>query len=79
MEKILNKQTAKVGERYACPWGWIQVTRIIRLTEEEACEACLLYLDRYEGIDNLGHTVSAALPDSNKDDAAKQEINNEEE
>ena len=41
----LEKANAKVGACYQMPGGYLQVTEIIRYTEEEARERDLYYLD----------------------------------
>ena len=46
----LNKENAVVGGCYRFPGGYIQVTRVYRLTEEEAQEQQLYHLDRAEYI-----------------------------
>ena len=60
----LNVETAHAGNFYAYPGGWVLLTRVYRLTEQEAAENALLFLDRWEGIDQAGRTVGAAFPDS---------------
>ena len=42
----LTKENAMVGACYRHPGGYIEVTRVYRLTEEEAREHELWYLDR---------------------------------
>lgn len=46
----LTKENAMVGACYFAPGGYIEVTRVYRLTEEEAREFELWYLDRADYI-----------------------------
>lgn len=46
----LNKQNAIVGACYRFPGGYIELTRLYRLSEEEALEKDLYHLDRVEYI-----------------------------
>ena len=62
----LSKQTAHTGNFYAWPGGWLKLTRIYRLTEQEANDRALLYLDHWEGIDHNGMTHGAAFHDGDK-------------
>ncbi|WP_143382707.1 MULTISPECIES: hypothetical protein [unclassified Flavonifractor] len=59
----LTKESARVGRLYSWPGGWIRLTRVYRLTEQEANENALLYLDRWEGVDHTGMTHGAAFHD----------------
>ena len=63
---VLTKSTAQVGRIYQWPGGWVRLTRIIRLTEQEANKNALLYLDHWEGIDHNGMFQGAAFPDGDK-------------
>lgn len=62
----LTKRNAHKGGVYAWPGGWIKLTRVYRLTEQEANDNALLYLDRWEGIDHNGTTHSAAFHDGDQ-------------
>lgn len=62
----LTKKSAAVGHAYAWPGGWVKLTRIYRLTEQEANDNALLYLDRWEGIDHNGMTHGAAFSDGDQ-------------
>nr|DAI48781.1 MAG TPA: hypothetical protein [Caudoviricetes sp.] len=59
----LSIETAHAGNFYAYPGGWVLLSRVYRLTEQEAAENALLFLDRWEGIDQAGRTVGAAFSD----------------
>lgn len=65
LEKLpaLTKQTAKVGCAYAWPGGWLKLTSVYRITEQEANEKALFYLDHWQGIDHNGMTHGAAFHD----------------
>ena len=45
---VLTKQNAKEGAAYQFCGSYLIVNRIYRLTDEEACERRLVYLDRAE-------------------------------
>ena len=60
----LSAETAHAGNFYAYPGGWVLLSRVYRLAEQQAAENALLYLDRWEGIDHAGRTVGAAFTDS---------------
>lgn len=62
----LTKKSAAVGRAYAWPGGWVKLTRVYCLTEQEANNNALLYLDRWEGIDHNGMTHGAAFPDGDR-------------
>lgn len=62
----LTKKNAVVGRAYTFPGGWVKLTRIYRLTAQEANENALLYLDRWEGIDHNGMAQGAAFHDGDK-------------
>ena len=62
----LTKQTAHEGQTYAWPGGWLKLTRVYRLTEQEANDSALLYLDRWEGIDHNGTIHGAAFHDGDQ-------------
>ena len=62
----LTKANAHAGTLYAWPGGWIKLTRVYRLTEQEANENALLYLDRFEGIDRNGYTQGGAFHDGDQ-------------
>lgn len=62
----LKKKNAVVGRAYAFPGGWVKLTRVYRLTEHEANENALLYLDHWEGIDHNGMAQGAAFHDGDK-------------
>lgn len=68
---ILTKQNAKPGEHYAFASGWVRVTRVYRLAEQEANEKCLLYLDRFDGVTRDGPAIGAVLPGSDMIPTAK--------
>ena len=59
---VLTKANAKEGKFYAHAGGWLKVTRIYRISEAEANEKALLYLDHYEGVTRDGHAIGGALP-----------------
>ena len=64
---VLTKKNAVVGGRYQMPGGYMEVTRVYRLSEEEAKGKELYYLDRVEFIQHAEWgTVSGgcALPGS---------------
>ena len=64
---ILSKANAKVGACYRCPGGYFELTRVYRMTEEEAQEKDLYYLDRAEYIQHAKWgtiTGGCALPGS---------------
>ena len=63
---VLAKANAHVGTLYAWTGGWIKLTRVYRLTEQEANENALLCLDRFEGIDRNGYKLCGALPDGDQ-------------
>lgn len=63
---VLTKKNAIVGEVYAFPGGWVKLTRIYRLAEQDANENALLYLDRWNGIDHNGMAQGAAFHDGDK-------------
>lgn len=50
---VLNKENAVVGGCYQVAGGYIEVTEIIRYTEEEAHERGLYYLDHVRYILHL--------------------------
>ena len=60
----LTKENAKEGKYYATCGSWLKLTRVYRITEAEANQNALYYLDRFEGITRDGETISAALPGS---------------
>lgn len=62
----LTKQNAHAGRAYAWPGGWLKLTRVYRLTEQEANDNALLYLNRWEGIDHNGMTHGAAFHDGDQ-------------
>ena len=62
----LSKETAEVGKRYAYPGGWVQLSRVYRLSEQEANERCTLYLDRWSGYDHNGRDVGGAFTDGDQ-------------
>ena len=62
----LTKQSAHVGRAYAWPGGWLRLTRVYRLTEQEANDNALLYLDHWEGIDHNGMIHGAAFHDGDQ-------------
>ena len=62
----LTKENASVGMAYSFPGGWVKLTRVYRLTEQEANDNALLYLDRWEGIDHNGITHGAAFSDGDQ-------------
>ena len=62
----LTKKNAAPGRVYAWAGGWLKLTRVYRLTEQEANENALLFLDRYEGIDRNGMTHGGAFHDGDQ-------------
>ena len=60
---ILTKSTAQIGHIYQWPSGWLRLTQIIRLTEQEANKNALLYLDHWKGVDHNGISHGGAFPD----------------
>lgn len=60
---IINKATAKPGSRFAWPGGWVDITRVYHLTEEEANKLAVYGLDRWEGVTDKGIKVGAIIPD----------------
>ena len=58
---ILTKENAHVGRCYAFGGSWFRLTRVYRITEQEANERALLYLDHYEGVTRDGHTIGGAI------------------
>lgn len=60
---VLAFNNAVVGGLYRWCEGWQIVTRIYSITEEEAAEDHLCYLDRYESIDSFGFSHDAAFHD----------------
>ena len=70
----LHKDTAKVGEKYAWCDGYILLTRVYDLTEEEATRFHLAYKSRFLGIAVTSggcFTIGGALPGSEDTEAAK--------
>ena len=59
----LTFKHATVGHYYRFCDGWLRLTKIIHLTEEECNRDSLLYMDRFEGIDWNGHTQGGAFHD----------------
>lgn len=62
----LVKENAREGGIYAWNGGWIRLTQVYRISEEEANDHALLYLDRFEGVDDKGMTHGGALPGSDE-------------
>ena len=62
----LTKKNARKGKAHACSGGWIKLTRVYRLTEQEANEKALLFLDRWEGVDHNGMFQGGAFHDGDK-------------
>lgn len=60
----LTKKNATPGQIYAFGGGWMRLTRVYRVSEQEANENALYYLDRYEAITSDGHTTGGALTGS---------------
>lgn len=60
----LSKETARIGEKYLVGNVVTKLTRVYTMTEQEAREKYLCYLDRFEGVNRFGHT-GGAMPDSN--------------
>ncbi|WP_195484661.1 hypothetical protein [Flavonifractor plautii] len=58
----LTKENAYVGRCYAFAGSWFRLTRVYRLTEQEANEKALLYLDHFEGATRHGETIGGAIP-----------------
>lgn len=56
---VLHKSNAKVGGLYQFAGGYIEVTKVYRLTEEEAQEMQLYYLDR---VDYIQHAEWGSVP-----------------
>ena len=59
----LTFKNATVGHYYRFCDGWLRLTKIIHLTEEECNRDSLLYMDRFEGIDWNGHAQGGAFYD----------------
>lgn len=59
----LSKETARIGEKYMIGNVVTKLTRIYTMTEQEAREKQLVYLDRFEGVNRFGPT-GGAMPDS---------------
>lgn len=70
----LTKENARVGAFYSFGGECFQLTRLYRLTEQEANQKALLYLDRYEGITRDGHTIGGAIPGSSTISSSKNWI-----
>lgn len=51
-----------MGRCYAFAGSWFRLTRVYRLTEQEANEKALLYLDHFEGATRHGETIGGAIP-----------------
>lgn len=62
----LTKKNAREGNTYAWTGGWLKLTRVYRLTEQEANDKALLYLDRWEGVDHNGTFHGAAFSDGDQ-------------
>ena len=60
---VLTLANACIGKDYAFAGGWVTLTKVIHLTEEEANQDSLLYLDHWRGVDWQGRTVGAAFTD----------------
>lgn len=58
----ITKGNAYVGRCYAFGGSWFRLTRVYRLTEQEANEKALLYLDHFEGVTRDGQTIGGAIP-----------------
>lgn len=58
----LTKENAKPGRYYAHAGGWMKLTRVYRISDTEANENALYYLERFEGITRDGQTIGGALP-----------------
>lgn len=61
---VICKENAEVGAMYQGAGGPVTVTRVYRLSEAEAAEKDLLYLDRAEIKSPAGQPVDFALPGS---------------
>lgn len=61
---VICKENAEVGAMYQGAGGPCTVTRVYQLTETEAAERDLIYLDRAEARMADGRTVEFALPGS---------------
>lgn len=59
----LTFKGAVVGHYYRFCDGWLRLTKIIHLSEEDCNRDSLLYMDRFEGIDWNGHTQGGAFRD----------------
>lgn len=62
----LTFKNATIGHHYRFCDGWLRLTKIIHLTEEECNRDSLLYMDRFEAIDWNGHTQGGAFSDGRK-------------
>ena len=62
---LISKATAKPGARFAWPGGWVEITRVYHMTEEEANKLAVYWLDRWEGVTDKGIKVGAAFHDGN--------------
>lgn len=61
---LLTKENARAGKYYAFGGGWMKLTRVYRITEDEANEKSLNCMDRFEGVTRDGQTIGGALPGS---------------
>lgn len=68
---VLSYKNAYPGRFYAFPGGWMRLMRTYRLTEAEANEHSLLYLNRWEGIDHKGEHHNGAFGDGEKIPSSK--------
>ena len=69
---ILTKQNAVIGSKYASAGdGYITLTRVYRLTDQEAAESWAYFLDRYEAVTDKGDTISAAMQGSDTFDTSR--------
>lgn len=74
----LTMENAEVGKKYAFCMGWVEVTEIIHMTEEQANQESLMYLDHWRGVDWNGNSQGGAFSDGGKISTTKNwEINEE--
>lgn len=58
----LTKENAHVGRCYTFSGSWFRLTSVYRITEQEANEKALFYLDHFKGVTCDGKTIGGAIP-----------------